>query len=129
LRKELKSEQHINLDKIRGVKQIEYDEDQVKLLLEKIIQKIPSKEEKPLSDSEIKALKIDVKDLMLGIRGDPRESSKIDTEECKSWNLKVLEDSLPDWKIRDLKLLQKILKFLDDHDMDRLKRNDVIIEM
>jgi len=93
------------------MKKIEFDEDHCKQLLEKILQKIPTKDEPRLTDKEIKALKNDVKDLALILRGDVRDPKEVKPEEVKNWNLSVLEDSLPEWKLRDLDLLQRTLEF------------------
>jgi hypothetical protein len=95
----------------KSIRQLEAHEDLIKLKIEKIMQEIPAPGEKPLTESQIARLKDEVKDLMLEVRGDTRDHKKVDPTECAKWNLGVLGDSLPEWKLRDLGLLQKVLKF------------------
>jgi hypothetical protein len=111
LKAELKAEEHYSPAEAKSIRQLEAHEDSIKLKIEKIMQEVPAPGEKPLTESQIARLKDEVKDLMLEVRGDTRDHKKVDPTECAKWNLDVLGDSLPEWKLRDLGLLQKVLKF------------------
>jgi hypothetical protein len=110
LKAELRAEEHYSPTEAKSIKQLEAHEDSIKLKIEKIMQEIPAPGEKPLTESQIARLKDEVKDLMLEVRGEMRDYKKVDPTECAKWNLDVLGDSLPEWKLRDLGLLQKALK-------------------
>jgi len=97
------------------MRDIEAKEDDIKMLIEDIIQKIPTKGQRPMTEKECNKLKEEIKEVMVDLVGDYINTVSTHlADEVKNWNIDVLKDQLPPWKIIGLQTLQTVLKNLDN---------------